>query len=264
MSILHEIVARKRADLPAFVERHPLDDLKRRAAERAPAPPFAEALRAVPMGLVAEVKFRSPSAGILREPFEPAALARAYAEAGAQAVSVLVDEPYFGGGEHRLLEVRGAVDLPLLYKEFVVDPWQVWHAAACGASAVLLIAAVLDDRDLTLLMGLCDETGLESLVEVHDEEEMDRAAEAGASTIGVNNRNLLNFEVSLDTTYRLVQRAPAGCTFISESGIRSAEDVCKLQQSGAHAVLVGESLLRQPDPGLAARELMRSTRETGT
>lgn len=255
-SILDEIVARKRQDVARCKEKTPVAILQRRALETPAPPAFRKALRAAAIGLIAEAKRRSPSAGALREPFDPAAIVAAYERAGAQACSVLMDEPYFGGGEAHFRAARAACSLPLLYKEFVVDPWQVWHARACGASAVLLIAGVLDTAGLSAFIGLTREAGMEALVEVHDADQMRMAADAGAALVGVNNRDLRTFTVSLGTTLDLLARAPQGCTLVSESGISRAEDVVRLRDAGVHAVLVGEHLLRQPDLAAAVRDLM--------
>ena len=255
-SILDEIVARKRVDIARCREREPVEALREAALQAPPPPPFASALRSARVGLIAEAKRRSPSAGAIREPFDPAAIVSAYERAGAQACSVLMDEPYFGGGESDFRAARAACRLPLLYKEFVVDPWQVWHARRIGASAVLLIAGVLDTAELASFGGLCREAGLEALVEVHDAAQMAMAVEAGAACVGVNNRDLRTFTVSLETTLTLAERAPPGCTLVGESGISSSEDVVRLRDGGVHAVLVGEHLLRQPDLALAVRNLM--------
>lgn len=256
MSILDQIVADKRVEIAARRQGRPVAELCAAARRRPAPPPFAAALRAVPMALIAEVKRRSPSAGEIRSPFDPAATARAYARAGAQAVSVLVDERHFGGGEEPFRAVRAAVDLPLLYKEFVVDPWQVWHAAALGASAVLLIAAVLDPPELAALQETCRAAGLETLVEVHNAAELRAAAALPAPCLGINNRDLATFRTRVGLTVELAPLAPPGCTLVSESGIRTPADVARVQAAGAHAVLVGEHLLRQPDPEAAARQLM--------
>lgn len=256
MNLLSQILAHKRGEIDARAAARPTA-LLRMEAEKRPAPPaFAAALRAAPIGLIAEVKHRSPSAGVIRTPWDPAAIARDYEAGGAQALSVLVDEHYFGGGESAFTAVREAVALPLLYKEFVIDPWQVWHARRIGASAVLLIAAALSDDAAAGLMRECAAAGLEVLLEVHDEEEMRRAADLGARLIGVNNRDLRTFRTTLETSFRLRALAPAGCTFVSESGIRDADDVRSLREAGAHAVLVGEHLLRKPDLVAATRALM--------
>lgn len=208
------------------------------------------------MGLIAEVKHRSPSAGVIRAPFEPAEIARAYERGGANALSVLMDEKYFGGGEAHFREVRAAVSLPMLYKEFVVDVWQVWHARALGASAILLIAAALPESELSELMAEAREAGLEVLFETHDGDELSVALRLGAELVGINNRNLRTFETRLEHTLELMDRVPEGVTLVSESGIRTREDVERLRAAGARGVLVGEHLLRKPDVEQAVRELM--------
>ena len=256
MNILARIVENKKKELVFFKSRCSENILKPMARKLATRPDFLQSLRSVSMGLIAEVKRRSPSAGSIRENFDPAEIARAYELAGAQAISVLMDQKFFGGGAEDFRVVRQAVSLPLLYKEFVVDPWQIWHAASLGASAVLLIAAVLDDRNLESLAACCREAGLEPLVEVHDEKEMGRVAALGVRCIGVNNRDLRTFKVSIRTTLRLKALAPKDCTLISESGIRSAEDVAKLKAGGVHAILVGEHLLRQADVAMGIQKLM--------
>ena len=233
---------------------------------RTPVPNFIEALTSVPtchagasrrrVGLIAEVKRQSPSAGPIRVPFEPAAIAKAYEAAGAQAISCLMDNKYFGGGEAQWSEVRAATTLPMLYKEFVIDPRQIFHAEALGASAVLMIVAALTNSELISFIQLIEASGMTPLVEVHTAEEMKRAVAAKAKCIGINNRNLKTFETKIETTLALRALAPAGCTLISESGIRTAEDIKTLQEAGIAAVLVGESLLRQPDLEAAVRELM--------
>lgn len=223
---------------------------------RGRSPDFIEALQSVPVGLIAEVKRRSPSAGPIRDPFDPAGIAKAYEAAGAQAVSCLMDKKYFGGGEGQWNEVRAATGLPMLYKEFVIDPRQIFHAEALGASAVLLIVAALSDAELKKYIRLTEASGMTPLVEVHTEEEMKRAVDAGADCIGINNRNLKTFETTLQTTLQLKELAPAGCTLISESAIHTADDIRTLRHAGMSAVLVGESLLRQPDIRQAVKNLM--------
>ncbi len=269
MDILSEIVAHKRVEIeqPGYFQtlEKVVDELPHVGTScegcdgkpaRMPVPDFIGALTSVPMGLIAEVKRKSPSAGPIREPFEPAAIARAYEAAGAQAVSCLMDSKYFGGGEDQWNEVRAATALPMLYKEFVIDPRQIFHAEALGASAVLLIVAALTDPELASFIQLVEASGMTPLVEVHTEEEMKRAVAAEAKCIGINNRNLKTFETKIDTTLRLRKLAPADCTLISESGIRTAEDIQTLQAAGIAAVLVGESLLRRADLPAAVRQLM--------
>lgn len=256
MNILLKIMADKRREIALRREREPLRELERRAAATPEPVSFATALRSVPVGLIAEVKRRSPSAGLIRTPFDPPAIARGYAEGGAQALSVLMDGPYFGGGEADFTAVRGAVGLPLLYKEFVLDPWQVAHARALGASAVLLIVAALPKKVLVDLHARVLRAGLTPLVEVHDRRELNVAIDLGARCIGINNRNLKTFVTTLETTFTLAELAPRGVLLVSESGIASAEDVVQVRAAGAHAVLVGEHLLRQRSVKRAVRNLM--------
>jgi indole-3-glycerol phosphate synthase len=269
MNILEEIIEHKRQEieepdyfqtLEKVVEELPhVGKTCHSCGEKVPTagkPDFLAALKSVPVGLIAEVKRRSPSAGPIRTPFDSAEIAEAYEAAGAQAISCLMDKKYFGGGEAQWSEVRAATGLPMLYKEFVIDPRQIFHAEALGASAVLLIAAALSDAELTSFIQLVDASGMTPLVEVHTEEEMKRAAAASAKCIGINNRNLKTFETRLETTLTLRGLAPADCTLISESGIRTAADIRILQDAGIAAVLVGESLLREPDLQAAVNNLM--------
>jgi indole-3-glycerol phosphate synthase len=269
MDILAEIIANKRREietpgyfqtLETVVENLPHVGTSCDACDgqpaRPPTPDFIAALKSAPIGLIAEVKRKSPSAGPIREPFDPAGIARAYEAAGAQAISCLMDAKYFGGGEKQWVAVRAATKLPMLYKEFVIDPRQIFHAEALEASAVLLIVAALNDSELCSYIQLVVACGMTPLVEVHTEEEMKRAVASGAQCIGINNRNLKTFETKLETTLKLRELAPKGCTLISESGIRSAEDVRMLREAGIAAILVGESLLRRPDLEAAVRNLI--------
>ncbi len=255
MNLLEEIIANKRAEMEGVARIRPLDELKSAAAVWQP-PDFVRALRVPPMGLIAEVKRKSPSAGVIRKSFDPVEIARAYESAGAQAVSVLMDQKYFGGGEDDFRRVRSAVGLPLLYKEFVVDPWQIWHAASLGASAILLIAAALTRDELARFLAICAEARLEALVEVHGKEELKKLSGLGARVIGINNRDLKTFKVSLDATLKLSKFISPGVTVISESGIKSADDVVRLKAAGVHAILVGEHLLKQKDVAQGIRKLM--------
>lgn len=269
MNILDQIIENKRQEIEqpgyfntidAVVEELPhvgasCDDCDGKPA-RTPVPNFVDALRSAPMGLIAEAKRQSPSAGPIRVPFAPAEIVRAYEAAGAQAISCLMDNKFFGGGESQWTEVFAATKLPMLYKEFVIDPRQIFHAEALNASAVLLIVAALSDAELTSFIQLIDACGMTPLVEVHTEEEMKRAIAAGAECIGINNRNLKTFVTDIQTTLDLMKLAPEGCTLISESGIRTADDIRILKEAGIHAVLVGESLLRQDDLEQAVKALM--------
>lgn len=269
MNILSEIIAHKRIEieqpgtfqtLEKVVDELPHVGTSCETCDGKPArvatSDFIEALTSTPVGLIAEVKRQSPSAGPIRVPFEPAEIATAYEAAGAQAISCLMDKKYFGGGEGQWNEVRAATSLPMLYKEFVIDSRQIFHAEAIGASAVLLIVAALTDEELSSFIQLVESCGMTPLVEVHTEEEMKRAVTANAKCIGINNRNLKTFETKIETTLALRELAPADCTLISESGIRTADDIRTLKDAGIAAVLVGESLLRQPDLEQAVKELM--------
>lgn len=256
MNILEQIIADKRVEVEGRKKIQSLERLQAQASETGCCPDFLASLRALPIGLIAEVKRRSPSAGLIRDPFDPAAIAKDYETNGAAAVSCLMDFKYFGGGEADFSTVRNTITLPMLYKEFVIDPWQIVHAKVTGASAVLLIVGALSDGELLAFTQQIQTLGLQPLVEVHDREEMRRAIDAGSDCIGINNRNLKTFVTTLDTTYELKEMAPPGCTLVSESGIKTPEDVAQLKTAGVHAVLVGESLLREPSPGEAARRLM--------
>jgi len=256
MTILDEIVANKRKEIAARMRECPLSALQDQTLCLPMPPPFSEALCAVPTGLIAEVKRRSPSAGTIRDPFDPAQIAGAYQRAGAQAVSVLMDEYYFGGGAKDFQAVRAAVSLPMLFKEFVVDSWQIWQARLLGASAVLLIASVLNDDELGDFMRIASEAGLETLLEVHDGDELHRALKLNAPLIGINNRNLKTFETRLEHTLDLMPLVPETARVISESGIRNHEDVARLRDAGVSGILVGEHLLREPDLETAVRRLL--------
>lgn len=256
MNLLKQILADKADEIARRKRELPLPRLKKRALATPRGPSFVRALRSRPVGLIAEVKRRSPSVGLIRDPFDPAAIARAYAAGGAQALSVLMDGKYFGGGAEDFAAVRAAVKLPLLYKEFVIDPWQVWHARSLGASAVLLIVAALEKRKLVALQKLIRELGMEPLVEVHNAREFEVAVAVGARCLGVNNRDLRTFKTTLQTTVDLAARTPRGTLLISESGLRVAADVALVQQAGARGVLVGEHLLRKRNLKQAVRSLM--------
>ena len=265
-TVLDRIVADKREELAAAQRTLPLVALKARLNEASAVRPFAEALRpdGRPSGqgeriaLIAEVKKRSPSRGVLREELDAVALAREYARAGAAAISVLTDARHFGGSLEELRSVREALPEgpPLLRKDFLFDEYQVYEARCHGADAVLLIAAILDASLLSRLIALAGSLGMSALVEVHDEREMERALAAGGEVIGINNRDLRTFEVDLATTERLRPLAPAGKTVVAESGIFMRADVERLEAIGVNAVLIGEALVTAADPGAKIRELL--------
>ncbi len=257
MTILDEILRHKRQELELAKRRLPpqrLEEAARATGERPRG--FRDALRAGESPrVIAEIKRRSPSRGEFRADFDPVSLAKAYADAGACAISVLTDAHYFGGHLDYLAMVRREVELPLLCKDFVVDTYQIDEARVSGADAVLLIAAALDREALSGLRRYAAALGLDALVEVHDDAELDAALEAGADLVGINNRDLRSFDVDLGVTERLAARIPEGIVRVAESGVFSIEDVRRLERAGAHACLVGEALMREDDVGLALRRL---------
>ena len=259
MTVLDEILAHKREELAAAKARLAPEALAVRARARVePTRGFRRALLAGGRGprVIAELKRRSPSRGELRPDFDPVAIAKAYEAGGAAALSVLTDERFFGGSLAILESVRGATRLPLLRKDFTLDAYQIDEARVAGADAVLLIAAALAPAELARLREHAVNLGLDVLVEVHDEAELDAAKAAGADLIGINNRDLETFHTDLAVTERLAKRVPEGALVVAESGIFGREDVARLQRAGAAAFLVGESLMREPDPGLALRRLL--------
>jgi indole-3-glycerol phosphate synthase len=247
---LGRIVSLRLPEIEAAKMKLPADSL-RMALDRMPP---VRSLRRILMrrpGVIAEIKKASPSAGLLRQDFDPVAIADAYLEGGASAISVLTEASFFGGWLETLAVLRWRVEIPLLRKDFIVDPYQIFEARHAGADAVLLIAALLNDPDLR---GLCDcalKLGMDALVEVHTDEELERALAAGVTLIGVNNRDLRTFEVSLDLCQRLAARIPPGVVAVAESGIRTAEDIHRLADVGYRGFLIGESLMRAPSPGEA-------------
>ena len=207
--------------------------------------------------VIAEIKKASPSKGVLRDDFRPAEIAESYARHGAAALSVLTDENFFQGSVAALEAARAACPLPVLRKDFMIDAYQLFEARAMGADCVLLIAAILDDSQLADFEAIAKALGMAVLVEVHDAAELDRAALLSTPLVGINNRDLRTFEVSLDTTIRMLPRVPAGRTVVSESGILAPADVERLRREGVHAFLVGEAFMRAPDPGAALASLLR-------
>jgi len=257
--ILQRIVAVKRDEVAQARRRCGLAELQAQASAASPARGFAAALRArVEAGhpaVIAEVKKASPSKGVLREHFVPADIARSYESGGAACLSVLTDERFFQGCAAYLQQARESCSLPVLRKDFLIDPYQVVEARAMGADCVLLIAACLDDGLMSELEACATEQGLDVLVEVHDGEELERALRLRTPLIGVNNRNLRTFEVSLDTTIGLLPRVPGDRLLVTESGILARADVQRMRSADVHAFLVGEAFMRAPDPGQALRDL---------
>jgi len=259
MDRLTEICDVKREEVAQRKTLATLDDLDRRATSSTPPRGFRQALEdkaQAGFALIAEIKKASPSKGLIRPDFRPAEHAIAYQQGGAACLSVLTDAPHFQGHEDFLMDARAACDLPVLRKDFTLEPWQVAEARAIGADAILLIVAALDDTTLAECEAAAIERGMDVLVEVHDEAEVERAHRLRSRLIGVNNRDLKTFRTDLATTERLAPLAPEGALLVGESGINTHADLLRLEQSGVRTFLVGESLMRQPDVAAATRALL--------
>lgn len=254
-TILDTIVRQKQIEIEEGLAKIPLPVLKEQANEAAAQMDAGRSLRAAlhrpgEIRLLAEIKKASPSKGLIREDFDPAEIARTYTTFGAAAISVLTDEKFFQGSPEYLREVRQVTDLPLLRKDFIIDPYQIYEAKVLGADAILLIMAILEPAQLAYYLGIAEELGLECLVEVHSAEELVIALEAGAKVIGINNRDLKSFKTDLETTFRLrAAIADPEITIVSESGINTREDIQRLQEAGINGVLIGEALMRASDIG---------------
>jgi indole-3-glycerol phosphate synthase len=257
--ILNKIVAVKHQEVAAAMRRKPLDAVRFDAESRVLTRDFAGALRAkIAAGkpaVIAEVKKASPSKGVLRADFIPADIAQSYAEHGAACLSVLTDKDFFQGSVDYLKQARASCDLPVLRKDFIVDPYQVYESRVMGADCILLIAACLDDAQMASLEALAMALDMAVLVEVHDRGELERALKLKTSLLGINNRNLQTFEVSLDTTLTLLQEVPADRLLVTESGVATPADVARLRAAGVNAFLVGEAFMRAEDPGVALAAL---------
>lgn len=261
MTILDRILAVKRREVAASKQLLPLAELERRVRDVEPPRGFARALAPLTTGspahrVIAEVKKASPSKGVIRMDFDPVAIARAYERGGASAVSVLTDEEHFQGSLEHLTRVHTSIGLPLLRKDFIVDRYQIWEARAAGADAILLILAALPENKLLQELRVeAEGLGMDVLWEVHDAPELRRLLPLSPALVGINNRNLGTFDVSLDTTRRLLPELPAGVISVSESGFSSRAELDEMRSWGVGAFLIGESLLRAPDPGAALLEL---------
>ena len=259
MNKLDEICATKRTEVAARKAATSLAQLQERAAGQTPPRGFRRALdraAADGYGLIAEIKKASPSKGLIRADFDPPAHARAYESGGAACLSILTDAPYFQGHEDYLIAARSAVALPVLRKDFMVDPWQVLESRAIGADAVLIIAAALSDGQMQEIEEIALGLGMDALIEVHDADELERALKLKSRLIGVNNRDLRDFTVDFARTYELVGQAPADCTFVAESGLTSRADLEAMAEHGVRCFLIGEALMRQDDVETATRALV--------
>lgn len=257
-SILARILETKQQEIEAGRAWVSFEELKARSADLPSLRGFKQALsHAAGQGpaVIAEIKKASPSAGVIRHEFDPAAIAASYTSGGAACLSVLTDQQYFQGHRDHLMQARESCDLPLLRKDFLVDPWQVYETVCLGADCMLLIVAALTQDQLQELHGLAREAGLDVLVEVHDEAELEAAMRLEGFILGVNNRNLHTFETDLTTSERLRGLLPRGRLLVTESGIRTRADVERMQGAGIHAFLVGEAFMREEDPGCALRTL---------
>jgi len=257
--MLADICAAKRLEVGRRKAHIRLVDLEARATAATAPRGFRAALDARAASghaLITEIKKASPSKGLIRDHFDPPAHATAYEAGGAACLSVLTDEPYFFGHDDYLVAARNAVAIPCLRKDFMIDPWQVTEARALGADCILIIAAALDDAMMADLEAEAIRWGMDALVEVHDAAELDRALKLKSRLIGVNNRDLRDFSVDFERTYDLVGRAPEGCTFVAESGLRDRQDLDAMAERGVHCFLIGEALMRQPDIEAATRALI--------
>jgi indole-3-glycerol phosphate synthase len=258
MTMLDDILAVKRDEVAQRRRKTAVPDLQAIAAAQSSPRGFRAALDAkAGHALIAEIKKASPSKGLIRDDFDPPAHASAYAAGGAACLSVLTDAPFFQGHEDYLVAARDACALPVIRKDFMVDPWQVLESRAVGADAILVIVAALDDAQMAEIEAAAISLGMDVLVEVHDAAELDRALRLKSRLIGVNNRNLKDFTVDFARTYELVGSAPAGCTFVAESGLTTRADLDAMADHGVHCFLVGEALMRQADIEAATRALVQ-------
>ncbi|PHR50791.1 MULTISPECIES: indole-3-glycerol phosphate synthase TrpC [Cycloclasticus] len=258
--VLKKIVARKHQEVAERLERFSIDDLKQQIAQASPVRGFVKSIKKKlsngETAVIAEVKKASPSKGLLRENFNPAEIAASYEAGGAACLSVLTDKDFFQGSEAYLKQARTACKLPVIRKDFIVDPYQVYEARAIGADCILLIVAALDDETLQGLYQLAGELGLDVLVEVHDADELERALRLDLALIGINNRDLRTFDTSLKTTVDLLEHIPDGIIVVSESGLHKPEDISMLKEHQVHTFLIGEAFMRCDDPGEALKRLI--------
>jgi indole-3-glycerol phosphate synthase len=259
---LEDLIGATHARLEERRRVRPFGELESMVEDAPRCLPFAEALSRPGTSVIAEHKRRSPSAGTIREGASVTDIVRAYERGGAAALSILTEQDHFGGSLDDLAEARRVSDIPILRKDFTIDPYQIYEARAYGADAVLLVVGSLELRGLGMLLGIARELEMDAIVEVHDEEELETALDIDADVIGINNRDLEDFSVDLQVTFELLADVPAGKTVVSESGIHTRQDVEELEGVGVDAVLVGEALMRAPDPEAACRDLARTEEPT--
>lgn len=261
---LGEVVARRKLAVDEARKRRPLEEIERAAEARHEWRDFDAALGSGGLQIIAELKQASPSRGLIRKDYRCREIAQGYEAGGAAALSVLTEEHYFQGSLTDLIDARDATGLPVLRKDFILEAYQVYESVAAGADALLLIVAALWAEDLKVLLALCERSRIAALVEVHTEEELERAIRAGARIVGVNNRDLKTLEVDLETSFRLREKIPSDCLAVSESGIKTAEDLRRLRMAGFNAALIGESLLSAGDPGGRLAQLLREAQAPST
>ncbi len=259
--ILKKIVARKVEEIAERSSKVSIDELKAQLDGASPPRGFVDAIKAKiaagQAGVIAEIKKASPSKGVMRDNFIPEQIAKSYEKGGAACLSVLTDIDFFQGGDEYLKEARAACSLPVIRKDFIIDPYQVYEARVIGADCILLIAACLEDEQMKSLAELANELGMDVLIEVHDEEELQRSLPLNQALVGINNRNLRTFEVSLETTLRMLGQIPPDRIVVTESGIHSPEDVKLMRENNVNAFLVGEAFMRAEEPGDRLAELFR-------
>jgi len=258
--ILDDIIANKTVEVKESKNSLPLELIIEQIKDALPSRNFFNAIK--PDGklkIISEVKHASPSKGVFRDDFDPVQIAKSYSRGGASAISVLTDEKYFRGSLTYLKNIRAEVDTPLLRKDFIIDPYQVYEARLFGADAILLIVAALDQSILKELLDLTRQLDMNAIVEIHDEAELQRALDAGSRIIGINNRDLRTFDVDLNVSINLSKKVPADKIVVAESGISSIEDIDRLMGEGVHVFLIGETFMKAPDPGLKLKELIKSS-----
>lgn len=260
-TLLNEIIAARRRQLKEAEGSARLGQLAQLAEQRVERRPFRAALLGNGLHVIAELKQASPSRGMLRKDYRCREIAQSYEAAGAAALSVLTEEQFFRGSLTDLIDARDAVGLPVLRKDFILGAYQVYESVAAGADALLLIVTILSDKELRNLIELCGHVQIAALVEIHSEEELERALSAGTEMIGVNNRDLRTFEVDLETSFRLRERIPSYCLAVSESGIKNAADLRRISEAGYNAVLIGEQLMTTEDPGKALAEIVQEAKQ---